>query len=581
LAFLDWIRDGNFTLLGLREHSLAGGAHPTVEGSGLGLLRDPSVEVLRRGKSLVDMSPEIVAFLEEPQALIITKASVKSRVHRPAHLDYIGIKLFSATGKLSGEVRIVGLFTGAAYASPAREVPYLRRKVADVADRAGLDPTSHAGRTILNVLETYPRDDLFQIDLDRLHRFTLAIANLVERPRIRVLSRPDRFGRFVSLLVYVPKDRYDSSVRARIGAYLATELGGRLSAAYPAFPEGPLARTHYIVGFTDGAHAERDPAVLEAGIAGLVQTWGDGLREALGDAMDGGRARLLAKRYADGFSAGYRENFSPRIAVVDIAVLERLGPERPRAVDLGRRDTDGNHQVRLKVFSRGTALPLSDRVPVLENLGFRVINERTYRILPAGAEESARVWLHDMLLERATGAAIDLADLERPIEAALLALSRGIAESDGYNRLVLEAGLGWRDVALLRAQGRYLRQLRVRYGQDYLAAVLTRHGDLAQRIVALFYARFDPRADTDRAANQAATRAEIETELSAVTSLDDDRILRRFVNLVEAAVRTNFFQIGPGGLPRETISFKFACARVEGMPLPRPFFEIFVYAPRV
>ncbi|GJD95677.1 NAD-glutamate dehydrogenase [Methylobacterium iners] len=579
LAFLDWIRDGNFTLLGLREYSL--GADPEVKGSGLGVLRDPGVEVLRRGRALVDMTPEILAFLEEPQALIITKASVKSRVHRPAHLDYVGIKLFSDLGKLSGELRIVGLFTGAAYASPAREVPYLRRKVAEVTARAGLDPTSHAGRSILNVLETYPRDDLFQIDVDRLYRFTLAIANLADRPRIRVLSRPDRFGRFVSLLVYVPKDRYDSTVRAKVGAYLAAELGGRLSAAYPAFPEGPLARTHYIVGFAEESHAERDPAVLEAGVASLVQTWGDGLREALSDAMDGPRARSLARRYAEAFSAAYRENFPPRIAVLDIGTLERLGTDRPRAVDLGRRDTDGAHQVRLKVFSRGAALPLSERVPVLENLGFRVINERTYRILPAGADEAARVWLHDMLLERATGAAIDLPALERPIEAALLALSRGLAESDGYNRLVLEAGLGWRDVALLRAQGRYLRQLRVRYGQDYLAAVLTRHGELAKRIVALFYARFDPRAEGDRDAVQAAIRAEIETGLTAVTSLDDDRILRRFMNLVEAAVRTNFFQIGPGGLPRETISFKFACAKVEAMPLPRPFFEIFVYSPRV
>ncbi|MFD0938783.1 NAD-glutamate dehydrogenase, partial [Methylobacterium trifolii] len=308
---------------------------------------------------------------------------------------------------------------------------------------------------------------------------------------------------------------------------------------------------------------------------------GDGLRAALNEAGEGGRARLLAARYTDGFSAAYRENFTPANAVSDIAILESLSEAVPRAVDIGRRDTDPAAQVRLKVFSRGAALPLSDRVPALENLGFRVINERTYRVLPSGAEDSARVWLHDMLLERATGGAIDLDALERPLEAALLAISDGKAESDGFNRLVLEAALPWRDAALLRALGRYLRQLRIRYGQDYLAATLSRHGTIAREIVALFRARFDPKTEGDRAAAEQAVRERIEAALTDVTSLDDDRILRRFVNLVEAAVRTNFFQTIADGTPRETISFKFACAKVSGMPLPRPFFEIFVYSPRV
>jgi len=579
-AFLEWLRDGHFTVLGLREYDLSGGRHAVMPGTGRGVLRDPAVEVLRRGRTPADDTPEIRAFLEQPQALLVTKASLKSRVHRAAHLDYIGIKRFAEDGTLSGEVRLVGLFTAAAYTAPAREVPYLREKVAAVIARAGLDPTSHAGRSLLNVLETYPRDDLFQIDIDRLSRFTVAIGSLAEGPRIRVLSRPDRFGRFVSLLVYVPKDRYDSQVRHRVGAYLAQEYGGRLSAAYPDFPEGPLARTHYIIGLPEDATAQRDPAALEAGIGALVRTWGDDLRLALAEAMPGRRARALAARYADAFSAAYRESFAPAVAIGDIAILESLSEARPRAVDIGRRDTDPSHQIRLKVFSRGASVSLSDRVPALENLGFRVINERTYRVRAGDGPDAAQVWLHDMLLERATGAPIDRARLEAPLEAALLAIAAGDAESDAYNRLVLEADLGWRDVALLRGLGRYLRQLRVRYGQDYLAATLGLHPAIAGRIVALFHARFDP-AETDHAAREAAIRAEIETALSGVTSLDEDRILRRFVNLVEAAVRTNFFQRRDDGGLRETIAFKFACARVNGMPLPRPFFEIFVYAPRL
>jgi len=592
--FLAWLRDGHFTLLGLREQGTPAESQAVVEGSSLGILRDPAVEALRRGRAPADPMPEIAAFLEGPSAIAVTKGNFKSRVHRAVYLDYVAVKLFSQSGTLTGFLGMVGLFTASAYTGSARDVPYLRRKVAAVVERAGLDPTSHAGRSLLAVLENYPRDELFQIGVERLFRFTLAIAELADRPRIRVLVRPDRFGRFVSLLVYVFKDRYTSVVRARIGAFLAQTYGGRLSASYPDYPDGPLARTHYVIGLNEGGVPERNPAALEREIAAIVRTWGDALSGALADTREGRQARALAARYADAFSAAYRENFTPEDALADIVILEGLGSSDPRAVDLGRHDTDPAAQIRLKVFSRGTPLPLSDRVPVLENLGFRVIDERTYDILPAGAAEDARVWLHDMLLERATGAAIDLDRLGGPLKDALLALSDGLAESDGFNRLVIEADLAWRDAALLRAFGRYLRQLRVRYGQDYLAATLARHPGIAGSIVDLFHARFDPaaheggeaaiRADREaeiRAGREAEIRADIEAMLGRVTSLDDDRILRRFVNLVEAAVRTNVFQTAPDGSPRDTIAFKFACAEVSGMPLPRPLFEIFVHSPRV
>ncbi len=256
-AFLDWLRDGHFVLLGLREYRDAGGAdHAGVPGSGLGLLRDPAVEVLRRGDAMVAVTPEIRAFLEGPEALMVTKASLRSRVRRQAHLDMVAIKLFARDGGLAGELRLVGLFTGSAYASRAEEVPYLRRKVAAVLRKAGLDPTSHAGRSLVHVLETYPRDDLFQIEPGLLLRFALAIVSLADRPRVRVLARPDKFGRFVSLIAYLPKDRTDARLQARIGAYLAEALGGRLSTIAPDYPEGPLARLHVIVA-TPGAPPRR------------------------------------------------------------------------------------------------------------------------------------------------------------------------------------------------------------------------------------------------------------------------------------------------------------------------------------
>ncbi|HEY8380796.1 MAG TPA: NAD-glutamate dehydrogenase [Microvirga sp.] len=583
VAFLNWMAQDNFTFLGLREYRLPAGdtAADPVEGTGLGLLRDPAMRVLRRGGELVVMSPEVRAFLARPRALIITKANVKSRVHRRAHLDYVGVKLFAQDGRLEGELRVVGLFTASAYTNTTAEVPYLRHKVAQVVARAGFDPASYAGRALLNVLENYPRDELFQVDEDTLYGFALDILNLSERPRVRALARPDEFDRFVSVLVFIPKDRYDSQIRRRVGEFLAGVYGGRVSAAYPDYPEGPLARTHFIIGRDGGETPQVTREILEQGIGAIVRTWGDALREELALSIGGPRARALANRYANAFSAAYREAFGAEAAIADLALLDQLSDARPRAVDLYRREGDDETRVNLKVFSRGAALPLSERVPLLENLGFRVVNERTYRVAPAGTGDAERVWLHDMTLERAAGGAIDIAAIEGSIEAALLALFRGLAESDAFNRLVLEASLGWRDVAMLRALGRYLRQIRIPYAQDYLAETLARHGGIAGQIVKLFYARFDPRTGGDRASAQGTIRAEIEEALKGVTSLDDDRILRRFLNLLEAAQRTNFFQIDQNGLPRQTIAFKFECAKVEGLPLPRPLYEIFVYSPRV
>lgn len=585
IAFLDWIARDNFTFLGIREYRLPAGdtAADPVEGSGLGVLRDPSVRVLRRGRELVAMTPEIRAFLARPKALIITKANVKSHVHRRAHLDYVGVKLFDGNGQLQGELRIVGLFTASAYTNTTGEVPYLRLKVAKVIGRAGFDPASYAGRALLNVLENYPRDELFQIDEDSLYHFAIEIMNLSERPRVRALARADEFDRFVSVLVFVPKDRYDTSARRRIGEFLARIYEGRVSASYPAYPEGPLARTHYIIGRDEGQTPDVSRETLEQGIQGIIRTWSDALRDQLDDVIGGAKARSLAHRYADAFSAAYREAFGAEQAIQDISLLEQLSDARPRAVDLYRREGDHDTRVHLKVFSRNTALPLSDRVPLLENLGFRVVNERTYRVVSTGVSGMDRIWLHDMTLERAAGGAIMIDEIQHLIEAALLALFRGLAESDGFNRLVLEAGLGWRDVAMVRALGRYLRQIQVPYAQDYLAGTLARHSAIARRIVDLFYARFDPRTESAeaRGANETAIRAEIEEQLKSVTSLDDDRILRRFINVIEAAIRTNFFQIEDNGLPRQTIALKFECAKVEGLPLPKPLYEIFVYSPRV
>lgn len=467
IQFLEWLAADNFTLLGMREYYFEGGVSKGdlshKKGSGLGLLADPDVRVLRRGSEFVVITPEIRDFLMKPEPLIISKANVKSRVHRRVHMDYVGVKLFDDDGELVGELRVVGLLTATAYTLSTKNIPFLRRKIDSVLDRAGYDPDSHSGRALLNVLESYPRDELFQIDPQLLYEFATAILQLDERPRIRVLARRDRFDRFVSILCYVPRDRYTTEVRLRIGAYLAGVFDGRLSAWYVAYPEGPLARVHFIVGRDQGETPDPGQETVEQAVAGIVRTWTDDLRDALRAAYGGHKALEHAKRYTDAFQAGYREVYSAETALEDIRIVEKLSDEADTALTFTRREQDAPNRVVLKVYHHLVPIPLSARVPILENMGFRVINERTYRLTPA---DRPLAYLHELSLEPKNGSEIDLTDdLKLRLEALFMAIWRGNTESDGYNALVLSAGLAWRDIAMLRALSRYLRQAGIRYSK--------------------------------------------------------------------------------------------------------------------
>ena len=584
VQFLEWLLADNFTFLGVREYAFppgGGEVEPKFE-TGLGILRAREVRILRRGREFVAITPEILEFLKEPKALIITKANVRSRVHRRVHMDYIGIKRFDRDGRVAGEFRIVGLFTSTVYTRPPKTIPYLRRKVDAVIKRTGLDPDGHSGKALVNVLESYPRDELFQIDEDTLFRFAVEILYLDERPRVRVLARRDRFDRFVSVLVFVPRERYDSGTRIAIGNFLGETYKGRPVAFFPFFPEGPLVRVHFIIARFEGETPNPDRSTLEQAVEKIIRTWTDALAEALTLVHDPVKAQALLRRYAQAFPVSYREDYGANVAIGDIRLLESLAAARPLGVEFyARRGADAG-SAGLKVFSRERPIPLSERVPVLENMGFKVVDERTYRI--ESSSEQDQVWLHDMLLERADGGAIELEALKQRLEACFLTVMRASAENDGYNALVLAAGVPWRDVALVRTVSRFLRQVRIAYSQDYLWATLRKHAGVAAKIVQLFHARFDPRlaipAD-ERAHKQAEIQAQIESALQGVESLDEDRILRRFVNAVVAAVRTNFYQLDGAGQPTSTIAIKFESRKIEEMPAPRPLYEIFVYSPRL
>ncbi|MEE4013095.1 NAD-glutamate dehydrogenase [Roseibium sp. FZY0029] len=584
IHFLEWMENDNFIFLGMREYMFEGGVEEGElsphEGTGLGLLSDPDVRVLRRGTEFVQITPEIREFLKKPEPLIIAKANVKSTVHRRVHMDYIGAKLYDDDGNMNGELRIVGLFASTAYTEPTSTIPFLRRKVASVLARAGYGSESHSGRALRNVLEAFPRDELFQIDRDRLFDFSIAILQLDERPRIRVLSRPDKFDRYVSILVFVPRDRYSTEVRLNVGTYLASVYEGRVSAWYVTYPEGPLARVHYIIGRDRGETPKPQQEELEAAVADMVRTWSDSVRDALKDEFAPAQARKLADRYALSFHGGYKEVYNAQSALFDIVKLETLSDRTDTTITFHRQSGTKDSRLSLKVYHRGSPIPLSARVPLLENMGFRVINERTYRVTPADAPLS---YLHEMTLESRSGEDITFSDqLQSRLESMFMAVWTGQAEDDGYNRLVLTADLAWRDVAVIRALSRYQRQAGIRFSEDYMWSTLNNYPKITAKLVELFHLRFNPDVtEKDRDLGTERLESELTADLEDVASLDDDRILRRFQNTIESILRTNFYQLDSKGQPKPTFAFKIDSRQIDDLPQPRPFREIFVYSPRV
>ncbi|HEV2651190.1 MAG TPA: hypothetical protein VGU69_08030, partial [Rhizomicrobium sp.] len=457
LAFLEWLGDNHFTFLGARDYAFdpkGEGALNPIDDSGLGVLADADARVIRRGPDRAALTPQVRAFLTQPSPLIITKSNERSVVHRRVHMDYVGIKTFDKDGKLTGERRFVGLFTSGAYSKRPADIPLLRRKVAHVVERAGLPPASHDGKALQHILDNYPRDDLFQIGEDDLFAISQGILRLGERPTVRVFLRFDRFDRFVSALVFVPRDRYDTHARERIHHILAHAFNGRPSAATPTIDDSVLARIHYIVGRNEGIRPHVSVSLLEDEIRQAIRTWDDGFAEALETAHGETEGIRLLQDRAAHFSPGYRGTFQPMEAVRDLDEIEALSasdqPVRVRA-RVYRKPADAHDVLRLKLYVLGEVMPLSASLPIFENLGLRVIAEDAFPLsLKTGDGWTREANVLDFLMERADEGAADIATIKQPLEDAFHAVIGGQAESDGFNRLVMSAGIEWRAVTILR-----------------------------------------------------------------------------------------------------------------------------------
>jgi glutamate dehydrogenase len=582
-SFLRWVEDNHFTFLGYREYSFSTSgkkAQLRIEDkSGLGILRENSTTLFEGLLGQAELPPDITDFIRAPSVLMVSKANRRSTVHRSTHLDTIGIKKFDRSGKVIGERLFAGLFTSDVYNQAVRDIPVLRGKVDTIVSRAGFHPNSHDGKALLHILETLPRDELLQVDVENLQQTSLGILRLQERQRVALFVHRDPFGRNVSCLVYVPRDRFDTKLRLTMQQVLADGFGGEVAAHYTQVTDSPLARLHIVVKTQPGIAAPRTIDEIENDLIQVARDWRDDLNQSLVDEFGEKKGLELYRTYGEAFPTAYCEEFDITEAVADISLFDTELGDSTVGLNLYRdSDADGN-VLRFKLYHWNDPLPLSDALPMLENMGLKVIDEIPYLIQPKGLDHT--IIIHDFGLVMRSGADVDISRVKSQFEEAFSCVWSGQMENDGFNKLVLDAGLSWRRIIILRAYCKFLLQAKIPFSQAYMEETLARNPGIARDIVELFESLFDPKRQATAAKDQDRLLEQIDAALENVASLDEDRILQRYVNAVQSTVRTNFYQKTVDGDPKPYLSLKLDSQNIDDLPLPRPLVEIFVHSPRV
>lgn len=583
-SFLEWLVGNHFTFLGYEEFVVtdqADGGHIEYDqNSFLGLTKLLRVGLTNEDRRIEDYA---VNYLREPTLLSFAKAAHPSRVHRPAYPDYVSIREIDADGKVIKECRFMGLYTSSVYGESVRVIPFIRRKVAEIERRSGFQAKAHLGKELAQVLEVLPRDDLFQTPVDELFSTVMSIVQIQERNKIRVFLRKDPYGRFCYCLAYVPRDIYSTEVRQKIQQVLMDRLKASDCEFWTFFSESVLARVQLILRVDPKNRIDIDPQQLENEVIQACRSWQDDYAALTVESFGEAHGTNVLADYPKGFPAGYRERFAAHSAVVDMQHLLSLNEKNPLVMSfyqpLGQ--VSGQRELHCKLYHADTPLALSDVLPILENLGLRVLGEFPYRLRHTNGRE---FWIHDFAFTAAEGLDLDIQQLNDTLQDAFVHIVRGDAENDAFNRLVLTAGLPWRDVALLRAYARYMKQIRLGFDLGYIASTLNNHTDIARELTRLFKTRFylarklsgDDLDDKQQRLEQA-----ILTALDEVQVLNEDRILRRYLDLIKATLRTNFYQTDANGQNKSYFSFKFNPHLIPELPKPVPKFEIFVYSPRV
>jgi glutamate dehydrogenase len=572
LAFLDWLQQNNFTMLGYRGFDYQDGTIRQDAGSSLGVLRHRPPATPRR---LVDQAPRVRDFLLEPRLLAFSQSGTRSRVHRPAYPDYIGIRRFDPAGRVVGEDGFLGLYTARVYVERPERIPLIRRKVTSVLERSGLDPTGFDGKVLNQVLSTYPKGELFQTPEDDLLRNALRITYIHERKRTRFFVRQDPYGLFVQCLVYMPRDLYNTQVRRRIVEIFCDAYGADDAEFEPYFSESVLVRLQVTLRKRPDVECHVDEQALTLRLLDATRDWNADFLDELVEQFGESESRHLGQDYALAFPAGYRERYGVQTAVQDLRYIEALTPDAPLRSYFYRRPEEPRETLHLKILHLGGTLPLSDVIATLENLGLRICAEHPYAIQRASSAPAA---LHDFDLVYPR--ALDLDDIDARFTEAFERIWSRQVDDDRHNRLLLAAGLDWRQINVLRTYVRYLKQVGLGFGAEFTSDTLCRHPAIAAGLVRFFELRFDPTCDDPSAAER--QHADLLAALEGVALLNEDRLLRRILTLMRATVRTNHFRRDPdSGAFRPMLTLKLHPADIGDLPKPVPAFEIFVASPRM
>ncbi|MFS1704127.1 NAD-glutamate dehydrogenase [Alteromonas sp. AMM-1] len=580
VRFLEWLNDHNFTLMGYRHYTIKAIEgdhqwHPDNESS-LGLMKN-SISDKARLLSAMPSSAQKAAL--SPQLLLLTKTNSRSRVHRPAYMDYVGIKEFNSKGQVIGEHRFLGLYSANFYNSSTRDIPLLSDKIRRICELSEFDPRTHAFKAFNNIVETYPRDELLQTPEEEMAEIVRGIFQMQERGITRLFVRKDTFGRFFSCMVYVPRERYNTQLRKETQALLQHSLGAAGEVEFTTFfSESVYARTHYIARVNDN-NAEIDVKEIEQNIIELTKTWSDRLSTALSSAYGEATAKSLERKYVNAFSRSYTEHNLPTAALVDIEKLELLSEETNMGMLFYRpQEEQADSQiVKLKLFHLHEPIHLSDVLPILENFGLRVIDESPYKI---NCADGTVKWVMDFTMLHKSGNDLDMDKAQALFQDAFAKVWYNLLEDDGFNRLVLSAELTGRNVTILRAFAKYMRQTGSSFSRDYIANTLSNYPQIAGLLINYFEEIFNPTRKS-RKKRLETLDSKINEALDKVSNLDDDRIIRRYLDLINATLRTNFYQKAQDGSDKPYISFKLLPEKIPEMPLPLPKYEIFVYSPKV
>ncbi|MET0155623.1 MAG: NAD-glutamate dehydrogenase [Rickettsiales bacterium] len=578
-AFLEWLCAGNFIFLGYSAYDLRSGD------AGVQYLpqRNGTIGALNRPTAVhpvteIDLPFELPLFKDgELRVLGMNKANERSIVHRPVHMDYIAVRLFDADGNYTEEHRIVGMFTSIVYYQSAKFIPLIRRKIDVVENRAGFPAASHNAKEMRAMMEAFPRDELFQMTPGALYDMVIGMVGLSVQPRVRLFLRKDELERYVSCIVFLPRDRMSTELRYKIEHILCDALNGTVSTHYTQVSESHLARLQVIVKTAPGDIPSFDERELEAKIQSVTHNWSDNLNAALTASYGERASRALQEKYKKAFPEEYKARFSGEVATHDVAHIERLGAgDAPIIFSFGRTHVRQKETLQLKIYHREKQIFLSEIIPIVENMGLKTMDEFTYAVHPSRQDDT--VWIHVLRFAEDACATTSFDTLKKNAEEALLRVWRGQSSNDSLNGAVIRSGLHWRDVQMLRSYAKYLKQARFNYSQAFIQETLAAYPDAPSLLTAFFHARFDPHFSGDRQTAQREAAEKYDAILGNASNLADERVLRTFIDMMRATLRTNYFRTDENGVSKDYMSFKISSSQIAFLPKPRPYAEIFVYA---